>query len=114
MLAFHSPAALDRLAKTLKPYTPKTLAAPQRFLQEMARIRVQGYALNRGEWNENVYGIASPVTDVSGQVVAALGLSGPKERFKLAQQKAFAPLIVEAASRVSRHMGARGALPAWR
>ncbi len=114
MLAFHSPAALERLAKAIRPHTPKTIATPERFLQEMARIRVQGYALNRGEWNENVYGIASPLTDVSGQVVAALGLSGPTERFKRAQQKVFAPRIVVAAGRISKRLGARDALPAWR
>ena len=114
MLAFHSFAALERLAAALQPRTPTTIVEPQRFLQEMARIRNQGYALNKGEWNENVYGIASPVTDVSGSVVAAIGLSGPKERFKAAQVKAFAPLIVEAAAQVSLSLGAKNALPVWR
>jgi IclR family KDG regulon transcriptional repressor len=114
MLAFHAPAVLERLSRSLQPHTSKSITGPERFLQEMARIRVQGYALNKGEWNENVYGIASPVSDVSGQVVAALGLSGPKERFKAAQIKAFAPLIVEAAVRISKSLGAREALPVWR
>ena len=114
MLASLPPAALARMARSLKAHTPATIVEPPKFLQEMARIRVQGFAVNKGEWNENVCGIASPVTDVSGQVVAALGLSGPKERFKQAQLKAFAPLIVEAAAQVSKSLGARDALPAWR
>jgi len=114
MLAFHPPAALERLSRHLQPRTARSITDPQRFLQEMARVRVQGYALNKGEWNENVHGIAAPVSDVSGQVVAALGLSGPKERFKAAQVKEFAPLIVEAAVRISRRLGAREMLPVWR
>lgn len=114
MLAFHSPAALERLSQQLQARTPRSIVDPERFLQEMARVRVQGYALNKGEWNESVYGIASPVSDASGQVVAALGLSGPKERFKTTQVKEFAPLIVEAASRISKRLGARDALPVWR
>ncbi|MBS0339197.1 MAG: IclR family transcriptional regulator [Proteobacteria bacterium] len=114
MLAFHSPAMLERLSQNLHPHTSRSIVDPARFLQEMARIRVQGYAQNKGEWNENVCGIASPVIDVSGQVVAALGLSGPKDRFKPAQVKEFAPLVVEAAAQISRRLGARDALPIWR
>lgn len=114
ILAFKSSYALERLALHLRPRTPATITDPKRFLQEMARIRVQGYAVNKGEWNENVCGIASPITDISGQVVAGLGLSGPKERFKPAKLKAYAPLIVEAAAQVSRRLGARSMLPVWR
>lgn len=114
ILAFKSSYALERLALHLRPRTPATITDPKRFLQEMARIRVQGYAINKGEWNENVCGIASPITDISGQVVAGLGLSGPKERFKPAKLKAYAPLIVEAAAQVSRRLGARSMLPVWR
>lgn len=109
MLAFHSPSTLERLSQQLEARTPRSIVTPEQFLQEMARVRSQGYAVNKGEWNESVYGIASPITDVSGQVVAALGLSGPKERFKVAQIKTFAPLIVEAAMRISRRLGARSA-----
>lgn len=106
MLAFQSPAMLERISHQLLSRTSKSITDPQQFLQEMARVRSQGYAVNKGEWNENVCGIASPVTDASGQVIAALGLSGPRERFKAAQIKIFAPLIVEAAAKVSQQLGA--------
>jgi len=114
MLASRSPMVLERMATSLAPRTPSTIVDPSQFLHEMARIRTQGYAINKGEWNENVYGIAAPVTDVSGNVVAALGLSGPKERFKSAQVKVFAPLLVEAAAQISQRLGAKTALPTWR
>src|SRR5690606_77919 len=114
MLAFHASATLERMAQSLQPRAPTTLVEPRRFLQEVGRLKSQGCAVNKGEWNESVYGIASPVTDVSGSVVAAIGLSGPKERFKAAQIKVFAPLIVEAAAEVSRNLGAKQALPVWR
>lgn len=114
MLAFKPSFSLEKMSLHLQARTSSTLTAPKKFLQEMARIRLQGYAINRGEWNENVYGIASPITDVRGQVVAGLGLSGPKERFKPAQIKQYAPLIVAAATQVSRRLGARSSLPTWR
>ncbi|WP_295529590.1 IclR family transcriptional regulator [uncultured Pseudacidovorax sp.] len=114
MLAFHAPAMLERLSRKLTARTPRSISDPQRFLNEMARVRLQGYAINKGEWNENVCGVAAPVVDARGQVVAGLGLSGPRERFKAAQVKAFVPLIVEASAQVSRRMGAREGLPVWR
>ncbi|MFZ2388246.1 MAG: IclR family transcriptional regulator [Polaromonas sp.] len=114
ILASRPSAVLERIAQSLEPRTAASLVDKNKFLLEMSRIRTQGFAVNRGEWNENVFGIASPVTDVSGQVVAALGLSGPKERFKPAQLKLFAPLVVEAAAEVSSCLGARNPLPIWR
>ncbi|MFG5776315.1 IclR family transcriptional regulator [Comamonas sp. J-3] len=109
MLAFRSEEVIQGVAQSLVAHTKFSIVDPAKFLQEMARIRVQGYAVNRGEWNENVYGIASPVSDASGNVVAALGLSGPKERFKPAQIKAFSPLVVAAAAQISERLGARRA-----
>lgn len=114
MLAFKSSFFLERLSLNLRPRTPATLTDPQKFLREMARIQVQGYAINRGEWNENVVGIASPISDGSGQVVAGLGLSGPRERFKPAKLREYAPLVVEAAAQISKRLGARAILPSWR
>lgn len=114
MLAFKSSFALERKSTQLQMRTTSTIIEPKKFLQEMARIRMQGYAINRGEWNENVYGIASPIRDVTGQVVAALGLSGPKERFKTTKLKEYAPMIVDAAAQVSERLGARRLIPAWR
>ncbi len=114
MLAFRSAEALQGMAQGLAARTPLSIVDPAKFLQEMARVRTHGFAVNRGEWSENVCGVASAVTDASGRVVAALGLSGPKERFKAARIKAFAPLVVEAAAQVSVRLGARHAVPLWR
>lgn len=114
MLAFKPVLTLEKLSTGLRARTPATVTDPRKFLQEMARIRVQGHAVNRGEWNESVYGVAAPITDVSGRVVAGLGLSGPKERFKAPQIKQYAPLIVAAAAQVSKRLGARDSMPIWR
>jgi DNA-binding IclR family transcriptional regulator len=114
MLAYRSLAALELMAQSLQPRTDATITDPRKFLLEMDRIRVQGFAVNRGEWNANVAGIAAPITDASGTVIAAIGLSGPKERFKPTQLKLFAPLTIEAAQQVSIRLGGRRPAPAWR
>ncbi|MCZ4314398.1 IclR family transcriptional regulator [Comamonadaceae bacterium G21597-S1] len=114
MLAYRTPSALEHLAQSLVSRTALTITDPARFLHEMARIRAQGYGVNRGEWNINVAGIAAPIVDARGNTIAAVGLSGPKERFKPAQLKKFAPLVIEAAQKISIRLGGRRPLPIWR
>lgn len=114
MLASRSPAALKHMSQHLEARTDATIVDAKKFLLEMSRIQTQGFAVNRGEWNANVCGIASPITDASGNVVAAIGLSGPKDRFKPARMKAFAPLVIEAALQVSIQLGGRAPTPVWR
>lgn len=114
MLAYRPPAALERRALLLLPRTDATITDPKQFLLEMNRIRKQGFAVNRGEWNANVAGIAAPVTDARGEVIAAIGLSGPKDRFKPARLKRFALLIIDAGQQVSQRLGGHLPTAVWR
>jgi IclR family transcriptional regulator, KDG regulon repressor len=114
MLAFRTPSALEQLAKNLHKRTESTITDPRKFILEMERARAQGFAVNRGEWNFNVAGIAAPITDARGNTIAAIGLSGPKDRFKAARLKVFAPLLIDAAQKVSIRLGGRPPLPVWR
>lgn len=91
----------DMAAGGLTRYTPNTIVDGPAFLREMERVRHQGYAVNRGEWRETVWGIAAPIRDSVGTVVAALGISGPSSRFKPARIKSLAALVREAADAVS-------------
>lgn len=114
MLAFRTPSALEQLAQHLQSRTALTITDPDKFLLEMAKTRAQGYGVNRGEWNTNVAGIAAPIVDAQGNTIAAVGLSGPTERFKLAQLRTFAPLVIDAAQKISIRLGGRRPLPVWR
>jgi DNA-binding IclR family transcriptional regulator len=58
--------------------------------------------VNKGEWREGVFGVAAPILDASGRAVAAIGLSGPQDRFRPKAMKAYAPLVMAAARDLSR------------
>ncbi|MDR3381928.1 IclR family transcriptional regulator [Cupriavidus basilensis] len=105
MLAFQPDTALQRMFTTLVPSTPNSIVEPERFLREMAKVRKAGYAVNRGEWRETVYGVAAPICDGNGHVIAAIGLSGPAERFKPHKIKGFAALVLSAATAISDDLG---------
>lgn len=102
LLAWQPEAALESFAASgLARHTPNTIVEHDDFLREMEKVRNQGYAVNRGEWRETVWGIGAPIRDSAGHVVAALGISGPSSRIKPAQIKTLAVMVREAADAVS-------------
>jgi DNA-binding IclR family transcriptional regulator len=87
LLAFQSEGYLGRFAGKLKAFTPRTLTTPAALRQEIEQIRQQGYAINRGEWRESVWGLAAQIFDATRRPLSALGISGPAERLKPARRK---------------------------
>jgi IclR family KDG regulon transcriptional repressor len=104
-LAWSPSAHLD--AK-LKRFTDKTLDDPQALARELEDVRRQGYAFNRGEYLADVAGIAAPITNFNGAVVAALALSGPRERFGPDVIDRHVGLVRGVARRVSTEIVSRG------
>lgn len=111
MLAHAPPQLVSAACLQLTPQTVDTITSPKKFLNELETVRQIGYAVNRGEWRPGVWGIAAPIWDASGKVCAAIGLSGPAERFKPKSIKQFAPLVIDAARQISRLLGYRPPTP---
>ncbi len=101
LLAFEHDVFLSALAQRLQRHTARTITDPARFLREMEGVRSAGYAVNRGEWRETVCGIAAPIRGSSGQVIAAIGVSGPAARIKPASFKPLAVQVAAAAASIS-------------
>ena len=67
------------LARPLERYTPATITTPDRLRAPLDQVRRQGYALLAGHVHENATGIAVPVRDALGEVVAALSVIVPND-----------------------------------
>lgn len=61
-------------------YTPKTITDQDTLLVEITRIRGRGYAIDDEEFAPGIRCAARPVFDAHGQMIAALGVSGPSVR----------------------------------
>lgn len=97
LLAFSMPAQeaqglawLKKMLPALQAYTPHSHVKYKSLFDDLREVRDQGYALNRGEWREDVSGLGAPVFDGRSQVVGALGISLPTIR---ATQKRLPELI---------------------
>ncbi len=105
LLAWQDAATLATLPERFERTTSRTLPDRDALLAEIAQVRAQGYAINRGEWREGVCGAAAVILDAQRQVIAAVGISGPSERLRPAALRKHAERVVEAARDISRSMG---------
>jgi DNA-binding IclR family transcriptional regulator len=89
-----------------------TITDPDALLVELARIRERGYAESREETDFGAWGVATPIHDVSGVLVAAIGIAGPLSRLTNDRQVRDVALSRQAAQRISTLLSAGMGLPA--
>ena len=113
LLAYLSPAKRQEYVKTtrLKALTPKTPVTRAALRRELDEIRNTGLSVSVDEITQGAAGLAAPIFDRRGQVVAGLVLGAPSQRV-LAEQPRLAALVIESARELSRVMGFGGEPPA--
>jgi IclR family transcriptional regulator, KDG regulon repressor len=109
ILASLRPDQLKRFLERveLKPSTGKSITDPAVLLREITEIRRSAIAIDDGEYNAEVRCIAVPVYHFTGDVIGALGISGPIWRMSDQVLKSRAKLVQAAAARLSAEFGAR-------
>ncbi|QDL93852.1 IclR family transcriptional regulator (plasmid) [Paroceanicella profunda] len=106
LLAFDEPARVDAyFARTeLRPHTGRALTSEAEIRAVLARIRAEGYGSIEEEYASGGCGIAAPVRDRSGRVVAVLDIATVSQRYAELR-----PLLLEtvrdSAARLSRRLG---------
>src|SRR5262249_11550604 len=106
LLFGHSDEELTALFADLefRPPGPNGPTSFAEFAQRLARERRQGWVYVDEEFEAGLVGVAAPVRDFDGRVVAALNLSGPK--FRAEKNLATAgPRLVEVAAELSSLLG---------
>lgn len=98
-------AIRDYARRTRLPaYTANTRAELQRLLEDVGTCAARGYALDDEEAELGVGCIGALVRDAAGTAVAGLSVSAPMER----RRPEWVPLVLEAARRISAHLGFAG------
>jgi len=87
-----------------KRYTGRTVTDPRQLRRLLAEVRKQDHAVAAGMMNPDATGVAVPVRDHAGLVVAALSVVIPLGR---GSDRAQVPALMAAARGISRAMGAR-------
>ena len=106
LLTGRSPAQIREVARRIVRHTPSTLMKHDDLVQALKLARERGYATNVGEFRPNVAGIAAPVLDRQGEVIAAVGIAGPLDRLRPARIRQLAPAVIGVARDISAALGA--------
>jgi len=89
-------------------FTMNTLRDACSFIDELARVRQQGYAEDNEETELGLYCLAVPIYDRLGHVIAALSLSLPKIRLQKDSQQQLILQLHQAAAAISEKIGYHG------
>ncbi len=81
--------------------TEASITSPEKLLQELERVRQQGYALSRGEMSPGMGVLGVPVSDADGAVVGALAIIGVTPMFSEDRVNQWLPVLRAAARRLS-------------
>ena len=106
-LSGESPAALRDYAKRtgLPGFTSTSLTSLPALERELDRVRRHDVAFDNEEIEQDLRCIAAPVRDDAGDLVAGISVSAPAER----HNPDWAPLVKQAADRISAAIGYTGA-----
>jgi IclR family transcriptional regulator, KDG regulon repressor len=109
ILATLKPEQLDGFFKRveLSPVTPNSITDAAALRKTIEEVRQSGIAFDDGEFNPEVRCIAVPVKDFSGQIMGAVGISGPIWRLTIQALQGRAQAVQAAARRLSAEFGCR-------
>jgi DNA-binding IclR family transcriptional regulator len=106
-LAFDSEKELNQnLPENLERYTDKSVADRRGLLEQLKEISKVGYALEQGEFIEDVVSVAVPIRDYTRALVGSLAITGPAHRLTSDRiQKEVAPVILKCGTELSKRLG---------
>ncbi|MEZ0108551.1 IclR family acetate operon transcriptional repressor [Catenulispora sp. EB89] len=94
------------VAAGMRPITAWTLSDESQLRADLARIRARGYSIDDRENEPEVRCVAAPIFDHTGEVAAALSVSGLTSRMTVARVRTLGSVVAQVGQRISRELGA--------
>ena len=112
LLAYLSEEELESIIaeKGLPSYTPYTITSKEKLKFELAQIKKQDLAYSMEEYQMGVVGVAAPIKNHLGQVIASVSISGSSIDFKSPRLEQFAVAVKETTRAISEKLGYREAI----
>lgn len=109
LLAFQDDKWRDQYLRRVKlsPLTARTLTNVEQLRKKLNSIRRTGLSVSVSEAVEGATGVAAPIFGSDGEIVAALLIAGPTDRYNREGQN-WGELAKDTASRASRAIGFPG------
>lgn len=107
LMAWEHPARRDRVlaGAEFKRFREKTIVDPAAFLDELARVKAQGFGEDREEFDEHIRCIGIPIFDRLNQPVAGLSVSFPTFRYDDSKAPQVVAMLRDASRDISTRLG---------
>lgn len=105
MLAFLPELREKVFSRKLSPLVPTAVTDPDRLRALLSDVERLGYAVARAQVSPDTGGIAAPIRDFSGLVVASCGIAIPLHRMDASLERKCIPLVIRAANAISMELG---------
>jgi DNA-binding IclR family transcriptional regulator len=89
----------------MERYTPNTITSRSKLLAELDMIRDRGWASTVEELEIGLNAIAAPIRGSSGEVIAAVSVSGPAYRLTVESYQDVAGKLCVCAAEISSRVG---------
>lgn len=109
-LAFDSEEGLSQgLPERLERFTDKTIVERRQLLEQVKQVSEAGYAVEQGEFMEEVVCVAVPIHDYTRTLVGSLAIAGPAHRLTHDRlHKEIVPMILKGGTELSKRLGYHG------
>lgn len=108
MLAYLNPEQLQRhLPKTLTPKTTASIQSKTLLMEQLADIRINGYAYENGEAIEGLSCVGAPIFNNQGLITYAISVAAPTQRFDSLKASQVRVQLQNIASEISTALGYR-------
>lgn len=84
---------------------PSTPVDEEELRTHIRKVKRQGYAIEDEICDEGTRGLAAPIYNGEGRIVAAIGVAGPRLRIRKSQFPKLAQMVVTAAEQISQRLG---------
>lgn len=105
LIAFLPHVADKVLGRKLEPSTPQTVTDPDRIRTILSEVGKKGVAITKGENHPEMGGIAAPIRQHNGDVVASCGVAIPSFRMDRRLIERCVPLVIKTADAISTELG---------
>ncbi|WP_017186160.1 IclR family transcriptional regulator [Alkalibacillus haloalkaliphilus] len=98
----------DILARTeMIAFTQNTITTASDMMDELVKIKEQGYSIDNIENEEGIRCVAAPVLNYNAEPIAAISVSGPVSRITVDRvHNELSKLVLEASNDISKKLGA--------
>ncbi|WDV44236.1 IclR family transcriptional regulator [Clostridiaceae bacterium M8S5] len=109
LLSFLEDEEINKILKNeqLIKYTDNTIIDKEKLWDKIKESRKNGYAISFGEMEPYTIGIAAPIFDYTGKVIASISAAGPQQRFTDERIKLIVVKVKETAQYISKQLGFR-------